>query len=286
MPPVVTTIADLREQVAAARSAGHRIGFVPTMGALHAGHASLIETARQETDFVVVSIFVNPTQFGPKEDFAHYPRTLDADVAACQTAGADLIWNPTVEVMYPPGDQTIVEVSDLGKILEGASRPTHFRGVSTVVMKLLMAVVPDVAFFGQKDFQQQLLIRTMVRDLFLPFSIVTCPTCREGDGLAMSSRNRYLSPAERVAARSLSQALHYIRDRVHAGVTDVEGVVTEALARLRSTPLVHPDYLLLADPYTLQPLSNAQPEMVALVAARVGPTRLIDNCLVSGLSPQ
>ena len=281
VPPVVSAIDDLRQRIASARAECRRVGFVPTMGALHAGHASLVERARQESSFVVVSIFVNPTQFGPREDFTRYPRTLEADLAICDRAGADLVWHPTVDVMYPPGDQTIVEVPRLGRVLEGEVRPDHFRGVATVVTKLLMAVVPDVAFFGQKDFQQQLLIRTMVRDLFLPFEITTCPTTREEDGLALSSRNRYLSPSERLAARSLSQAIFHLRDRLLAGASDLPKLVAETLSRLRSTPLVNPDYLVVADPGTLAPLETVQKEMVALVAARVGTTRLIDNCLVS-----
>ena len=280
MPTDVTTIEALREQLAAARALGQRVGFVPTMGALHAGHASLVEAARRENDCVVASIFVNPTQFGPSEDFSRYPRTLEADLALCEAAGATLVWTPTVDVMYPPGDQTIVEVEQLAKLLEGRHRPTHFRGVTTVVMKLLLAVIPDVAYFGQKDFQQQLLIRTMVRDLFLPVRIETCATVREVDGLALSSRNRYLSGVERESARSLSQALFFVRDRIAAGERQLEPLVNEVLARLWATPLVTPDYFTIVSANTLEPVTAPGPDMVALVAARVGSTRLIDNCLL------
>jgi pantoate--beta-alanine ligase len=280
LPPVVTTIAALRQQIASARAQGQRVGFVPTMGALHAGHASLITAARRAHECVVVSIFVNPTQFGPTEDFSRYPRTLDADLALCAAAGATLVWTPTVEEIYPPGDQTIVDVEQLSKLLEGRHRPTHFRGVTTVVLKLLLAVVPDIAYFGQKDYQQQLLIRTMVRDLFLPVQIETCATIREDDGLALSSRNRYLSPVERESARVLSQALFFVRDRIAAGERQLEPLVKDVLARLWATPLVTPDYFTIVAAHSLEPLAVPCPNMVALVAARVGTTRLIDNCLL------
>src|SRR5215213_4767478 len=196
LPPVATTIADVRAAVTAARAAGKRVGFVPTMGALHAGHASLIRASRAETDFTVVSIFVNPTQFGPAEDFSRYPRTLSADRELCGQVGTDLIFAPTPEEMYPSDARTVVEVTGLQDALCGQSRPGHFRGVATVVLKLFHIVQPDVAFFGQKDAQQALIIRRMAIDLNLPLAVRVQPTVREADGLAMSSRNRYLDPAQ------------------------------------------------------------------------------------------
>ena len=218
MPESLVSIPDLHRAVREARSAGKVIGLVPTMGALHEGHASLIRECRREADFVVVSIFVNPTQFGPTEDFARYPRTPDADQDLCAAAGASLIWTPTVEAMYPGGrDSTFVEVPGLAGILDGESRPGHFRGVATVVLKLLQAVRPDVAAFGLKDYQQLLVIRRMVADLLVPVRILPVATAREPDGLAMSSRNRYLDPEQRRAAAILSEALRRAAGAVAGG---------------------------------------------------------------------
>ena len=208
MVELLEATAQVREKLGAARQSGQRIGLVPTMGALHEGHARLIDRCRGKTDFVAVSVFVNPTQFGPNEDFERYPRSLNDDLKLCEDAGASVVFAPSVPTIYPNGPRsTMVEVAPICDVLEGASRPGHFRGVATVVLKLFEIVRPDLAVFGQKDYQQQLLIRRMVRDLHLTVEIDTCPTIREADGLAISSRNRYLSPAERKAAVVLFHAI-------------------------------------------------------------------------------
>ncbi|WP_165226404.1 pantoate--beta-alanine ligase [Aquisphaera insulae] len=283
---VVQTVEGIREAVARARgsSAGLRVGFVPTMGALHAGHARLIERCREVADRVVVSIFVNPTQFGPTEDLAKYPRTLDRDLEVAQRAGASVVFTPTDEIIYPRGKAaTFVEVPGISHVLEGAVRPTHFRGVATVVLALFEIVRPDLAVFGQKDFQQQLLIRRMVGDLHVPVEIVTEPTVREADGLAMSSRNRYLSPEERAAATVLHRALEAARAAVRGGEREA-GRVRQILDRTISLErLASLDYAEVADADSLEPLVSidASRRAVALVAARVGTTRLIDNALLA-----
>lgn len=277
---VVETVADVRRAVADARRQGKTVGVVPTMGALHAGHVSLMDAARQRCGFVAATIFVNPTQFGPHEDFQKYPRPRDADLALCRQAGVDLVFYPTRERMYPAGFSTFVEVEGLSRVLEGAVRPGHFRGVATIVLKLFNIVQPDAAFFGQKDYQQQTLIRQMVRDLDVPVEIVTCPTVREPDGLAMSSRNAYLSAEERRSALALWRALQAARDELTSGERDIERVRQTMVNTLRATPGVTVDYATVADPETLEVLAQPHPRMVLLVAARVGQTRLIDNLLV------
>ncbi|MCL4110321.1 UNVERIFIED_CONTAM: hypothetical protein GTU68_006598 [Idotea baltica] len=241
------------------------------MGALHQGHISLVETAAAECDFVVTTIFVNPTQFGPNEDFDKYPRTLEDDLAKCKAAGADLVFVPDVAIMYPKGSETTVRVAGPTEVLEGAHRPGHFDGVTTIVAKLFHVTEPDKAFFGQKDFQQQLVIRRMVEDLNWALEIVMCPTVREADGLAMSSRNRYLSAAERQTAVQISAAL---REAEQASTT------ADAVPSVDGLEL---DYAVVVDSETLQPISNQdalvanRSPAVALIAAKVGATRLIDN---------
>ena len=277
---VIEGIEAVRQEVAAARRQGARIGLVPTMGALHAGHVSLIEAARRSCDLVAVSIFVNPTQFGPNEDFKKYPRTLEDDLEACRTHGVDLVFHPAPEAIYPAEFHTFVNVSGLSQVLEGQFRPGHFQGVATVVLKLLNIVAPDVAFFGQKDFQQQLLVRRMCVDLNVPCEIRVCPTVREADGLALSSRNVFLSPEERKSALALSGCLNGARERLLQGETNLELVRKVMDQTLRGMPLVVPEYATLADPETLDELSAVQSRMVALVAARLGKTRLIDNLLI------
>jgi pantoate--beta-alanine ligase len=273
-------IEEVRGAVGRARRAGLRIGLVPTMGALHDGHVRLVERCRAEAGLVVVSIFVNPTQFGPSEDLARYPRTLDDDLRRCAAAGADLVFTPAEEIIYPRGrSTTFVEVPGLSDVLEGAIRPGHFRGVATVVLALFEIVRPDLAVFGQKDFQQQLIIRRMVQDLHVPVEILTEPTVREPDGLAMSSRNSYLSAEERRAATVLSRALRRGREAVAAGVRDADRVrqILDLTISLEQSARL--EYAEVADAETLEPLSTIDPgrPAVALVAARVGPTRLIDN---------
>jgi len=268
---------ELRSRVASAKRDGNLVGVVPTMGALHEGHLSLVRAARDECGFVVVTIFVNPTQFGPNEDFQRYPRPLENDLAACRDAGVDLVFHPDVATIYPDGFRTFINVEGLGDVLEGAHRPGHFRGVATVVLKLLQLAQPDVAYFGRKDYQQQLLVRRMCRDLDVPVEIRTCPTVREGDGLAVSSRNQYLSAAERRRAQSLSQSLQLAERRLRDGDTDVAAVRRAMAEHMESHPGVQVDYATIADPQTLQELERPQSEMIALVAARVGSTRLIDN---------
>ncbi|MHB1558412.1 MAG: pantoate--beta-alanine ligase [Isosphaeraceae bacterium] len=283
-PEVVESVADVRRAVAQARAGGRVVGLVPTMGALHAGHIRLIERCRDEAGWVAVSVFVNPTQFGPNEDFARYPRTLDNDLARCRDAGVDLVWAPTPLTVYPGGSEsTWVEVPGLSGILEGASRPGHFRGVATVVLKLFEVVRPDLAVFGQKDYQQQLVIRRMVDDLHVPVRIVTEPTVRESDGLALSSRNRYLSPDERASATVLHAALVRARDAVRSGETSANRVRQILRNTLESNESVRLDYAEVADADTLAALERLDPgtRVVALVAARVGSTRLIDNLLLT-----
>lgn len=277
---VVERIAQVRTAVASARSGGASVGFVPTMGALHAGHRSLVDRARAECGYVVVSIFVNPTQFAPHEDLSKYPRPREQDLALCKAAGADLVFYPAVEEMYPPGGLTTVDVAGLTTLWEGAARPTHFRGVTTVVAKLLNIVGPNVAYFGQKDYQQQAIIRRMVRDLDWPVDIQTCPTIRDPDGLALSSRNVYLSVAQRHSALCLSRALR-VGESLFRADKPPRDIAAAMQAEIRQTPGVVLDYAAVVDPDTLQELEQSQPHVVALLAARVGTTRLIDNAIWS-----
>ena len=268
---------DVRREVQAARQSGRRVGVVPTMGALHAGHMSLIEAARKECGQVVATIFVNPAQFAPHEDFDRYPRPIESDLALCRDSGVDLVFRPSVATMYPPGFSTFVDVEGLSSVWEGAFRPGHFRGVATVVFKLFHLVEAQVAYFGRKDYQQQLVIRKLCRDLNLPVEIRTCPTVREADGLALSSRNRYLDAAGRRSALALSQCLHLARELVQAGETNLDAVRRAMRAHLEAAPGVTVDYATVVHPETLEEISSPLSEMVALVAARVGTTRLIDN---------
>lgn len=275
-----TEIAELRRLIATERGTGRRIGCVPTMGALHRGHVSLIERAKAVTDFVVATIFVNPTQFAPHEDFRAYPRPLEADLAACRNAGVDAVFLPSLESLYPSDFSTWVSVDGLSAKFEGEFRPTHFRGVATIVLKLLNIVQPDVACFGQKDYQQQAVIRRMVRDLDVPVEIVTCPTVRDPDGLALSSRNVYLNSEERRAAAILSRGLALATEQLLAPAPQLPAIIQNVRAVCASEPLVAPDYVAVVDADTLEPLSEPRRRMAVLVAARVGPTRLIDNCIV------
>jgi pantoate--beta-alanine ligase len=254
------------------RHDGLGIGLVPTMGALHTGHLSLVDEARRENGIVIASIFVNPIQFGPKEDFTRYPRDLERDAGMLQRAGIDAIYRPSVDVMYPPGSSTRVHVSGVADPLEGAARPGHFEGVATVVTKLFAAVQPDRAYFGQKDAQQVAVVKRMARDLNSPVEICVCPTVREADGLALSSRNAYLSPAERAAAVCLSSALRLAADAYAGGERRPEQLRRVLWARLEAEPLVNVDYAEVVDPETFR-----SPGSLAVLAVRIGKTRLIDN---------
>lgn len=282
MTPVVDTVASLRTAVKAARAAGQTVAFVPTMGALHEGHAALVRAAKAECGFVVVSVFVNPTQFGPKEDFAKYPRTLDADRELCAQAGADLVFAPSAAEVYPPGATAFVEVPGLSDCLEGPSRPGHFRGVCTVVLKLFNMVQPDVAIFGAKDAQQARIIVKMVADLNVPVTVRIAPTIREADGLALSSRNRYLSPAERAAAPRIYAALQAIRTRAAAGEIDVARLESALAADLNAIPGTRLDYARIVDDATLEPLNRLDRPALVAVAVFLGTTRLIDNVTIPG----
>ena len=268
---------EIQTRVRKQRSSGQSIGVVPTMGALHEGHLSLIEAARAECDFVVTTIFVNPTQFSPTEDLKKYPRPLEADLDLCRSADCDLVFTPSAEDMYSAGRQTTVAVSGIRSMLEGVSRPTHFDGVTTVVAKLFNITLPDRAYFGQKDYQQQLIIRQMVHDLNWPLEVVTCPIVREADGLAMSSRNRYLSVQQREQALCLNQILNRADVQAASGQSSPEMVQAEMLSQLQAAEGVDPDYAVVVDPETLQPAKKLAQTAVGLLAARVGNTRLIDN---------
>jgi pantoate--beta-alanine ligase len=263
-----------------ARRAGKTIGLVPTMGALHAGHVSLVRAARQQSDFVTASIFVNPLQFGPTEDLDKYPRTFEADCRKLEAEGTDLLFAPANAEMYPANASTYVNVEGLSSRLDGASRPGHFRGVTTVVAKLFEIVRPDRAFFGQKDAAQVAVLRRMVRDLNMDLELVVCPIVREEDGLAMSSRNVYLSPAERKAALCLSQSLAKIRELYATGQHDRERLMSAARTIIAAEPLAKLDYYELLNWDTLEPLNEARPGALVAVAAWVGSTRLIDNCVL------
>jgi pantoate--beta-alanine ligase len=276
---VISEISELRRALAAARQLGHRIGCVPTMGALHRGHLSLFEHARKVSGIVVATIFVNPTQFGPQEDFQQYPRPLESDLAACREAGVDIVFLPSVAALYAADHSSWVTVEGLSALLEGERRPAHFRGVATIVLKLLNIVQPDIACFGQKDYQQQAIIRRMVRDLNVPVEIVTCPTVRDADGLALSSRNVYLSPPERRASTVLARGLTLAVEQLRANVA-IPHVVASVRELLATEPLVAPDYVAIVDADSLAPLTEPAPRMAVLVAAKVGATRLIDNCVV------
>ena len=273
---VETRPASLRHKVHAARRSGAVVGVVPTMGALHAGHISLMETAKRECDFVVATIFVNPTQFGPDEDFEQYPRTLKDDLHQCDAAGVDLVFTPDTKKMYSKNAETEVHVTNLTKKLEGAIRPGHFSGVTTVVAKLFNITVPDKAYFGQKDYQQQLIIKRMAEDLNWGIDIVTCPIVREPDGLAMSSRNRYLTDSERDRALTLHRTLNTAQELADQARSP-SNIATEMTQRLESEDGIQLDYAVVADCETLEPAAETAEKAVALVAARLGKTRLIDN---------
>ncbi|EPH1562873.1 pantoate--beta-alanine ligase [Pseudomonas aeruginosa] len=277
----VKTVRELRAAVARARSEGKRIGFVPTMGNLHAGHAALVKKAGERADFVVVSIFVNPLQFGPSEDLDKYPRTLAADQERLLEAGCHLLFTPTVEEMYPDGmdGQTHIHVPGVSEGLCGASRPGHFEGVATVVSKLLNMVQPDLALFGEKDFQQLAVIRKLVRDLNLPVQIFGEPTVRAADGLALSSRNGYLDEQQRAAAPAIYRTLRQLGERIRAGAEDFPALLADARQALEQAGL-RPDYLEIREPISLRPGVPGDRQLVILVAAYLGSTRLIDNLSV------
>ncbi len=281
---ICRTIDEMRAACRAARQDHRRLGFVPTMGALHAGHISLVRAARQQCDTVAASIFVNPTQFGPKEDFSKYPRTFERDREMFEAEKVGILFAPTVEEMYPPGATTFVTVEGLSDKLCGRSRPGHFRGVTTVVAKLFNIVEPDLAFFGQKDAAQAVIIRRMVRDLGFDVEIVVCPIVREPDGLALSSRNAYLDPQQRKQATVLYRALMRIQFLADQGESDSARLIAAALEEFKQQPEVRLDYFEVVDRETLDPVANTSKGALVAVAAFVGPTRLIDNIVLHGNS--
>ena len=314
IPQTVTTVAELRQALAGVRREGKRIGFVPTMGALHEGHLSLVRASKAECDCTVVSIYVNPTQFGPNEDFSKYPRTLEADLKLLAGCGTDFVYAPSNDEMYPAegkkgtvpicrngprptfgrcpashkwglspfssGDATRVEVGAVAEPLEGECRPGHFRGVATVVLKFLNMVQPDAAYFGQKDFQQAAVIRRMVADLNVPVAIHVCPIVREPDGLAMSSRNRYLSPAARQRALVLWKSLQTAVKLVEEGQRDARRIASEMRKVIETAEDARIDYVALVDPDTLQPVERIAGSTLAVLAVKIENTRLIDNWLL------
>lgn len=277
---IIHSIKEMQTEADRLRADGLKIGFVPTMGFLHEGHLSLIREAGRRTDRIVVSIFVNPTQFGPKEDFAAYPRDFERDRKLSEAEGTDIIFNPVDTEMYPAGHCTHVDVDGLTETLCGASRPGHFRGVTTIVAKLFTAVKPHVAVFGQKDAQQAAVIRRMTADLNLDVEIVVAPIVREADGLAMSSRNVYLSPSERADAVVLRQSLLAAEELFQKGERDASVLVRSVKSMIESKPSARIDYVALSDPDTLQPTDQARSGDLMAVAVFVGKTRLIDNLIL------
>jgi pantoate--beta-alanine ligase len=277
---VAETIESVRSLAAAARKWGGKVGLVPTMGALHVGHISLIEAATKDCDFVVVSIFVNPTQFGPGEDLENYPRPFEADLEICRKAGVDAVFAPAPEQMYPAENLAWVTVEKLTSPLCGRGRPTHFRGVTTVCAKLFNIVGPDVAYFGQKDAQQAIVIKRMVADLNMPLEIVICPTVREPGGLSVSSRNKYLSEQQKEDATCLYKSLQRCREMVEAGTTDARQIVAEMEQILERVPAAQIEYVSLVNAETLEDVRHISGKILAAVAVKIGPARLIDNILV------
>lgn len=282
---IIRTVEELRRWSRAEHRAGRTVALVPTMGALHAGHASLIRAAAASCNAVAVSVFVNPTQFGPSEDYAQYPRTLEADCALAEANGASVVFAPAVEELYPSGPntpaETFVDVGSLSAKLDGGSRPGHFRGVATVVAKLLLAAEPDRGFFGQKDAAQVAVLRRMVRDLRLGVELSVCPIVREADGLAISSRNAYLNPEERQKALVLSRAVSHVAAMPRCGERSASVLLAAARTVFASEPDVRIDYLALVDWETLEPVEVAAPGTLFAVAAFVGATRLIDNAVLA-----
>ncbi len=276
---LITKIEDLRHAVKKARTEGRRIGFVPTMGDLHAGHMALVTSAQQETDFIVVSVFVNPTQFGPGEDYEKYTRNLLRDTEMCGQAGVDILFAPAVEEMYPRQNLTWVNVEKLSEPLCGRSRPGHFRGVATVCIKLFNIVQADIAFFGRKDAQQALIIRRMVQDLNIPLRIVVCPTVREPDGLAMSSRNRYLDTQQRKDAAVIYTALRKCGDMLLQGITASASLEDSIRRTIEQNPSTQIEYVGIMDADTLSPVDQIRGKTLIAVAVKVGSTRLIDNLI-------
>lgn len=275
---IVKTVNDLRKIIKEQKKQGKSIGLVPTMGFLHDGHLSLMTEAKKSTDYVVVSIFVNPTQFGPNEDLATYPRDLARDASLCEGVGVDLIFAPDVDEMYPDGYSTYVDCEgSITKQLCGASRPSHFKGVTSVVAKLFNIVMPDVAFFGQKDAQQVAVIEKMVRELNFDIAIKACPIVRESDGLAMSSRNSYLNSEERQAALVLSQALGQAQKSIESGVTSTETLIDEMRQIIESSPYATIDYVQIVDSRTLEKIDVLSDDFLVALAVKIGKTRLIDN---------
>ncbi len=277
---IIASIADMQSLAESLRREGKTNGFVPTMGFLHEGHLSLMRKARAESDVVVVSIFVNPTQFGPNEDFERYPRDVEGDRKKCESAGVDVLFMPTAAEMYPDNNPMFVTVLGISDILEGKIRPGHFRGVATVVAKLFHIVKPHRAYFGQKDFQQCVVIRRLVQGLSLNVEVIALPTVREADGLAMSSRNSYLNADERRKAAILYRALRAGEELIRAGVHEPDKVRQKMRAELLKEAGVEIDYAEVADPETLKPAENLKGPIVLLIAARIGKTRLIDNLIV------
>ena len=277
---VATTIQTVRSLVRIARERGDKIGLVPTMGALHVGHVSLIEAAVKNGDFVVVSIFVNPTQFCPGEDFEAYPRPLEADLEICRKAGVDVVFAPAPEQIYPSENLTWVTVEKLTEPLCGRNRPGHFRGVTTVCAKLFNIVGPDIAYFGQKDGQQAIVIRRMAADLNMPLKIFVCPTIRESSGLAVSSRNQYLSDRQKQDAANIYASLKECRRMIEAGVTDVPQIIIRMREILQQVPSIEIEYVSIVNTETLQDVQTINGKVLIAAAVKIGPARLIDNILV------
>jgi pantoate--beta-alanine ligase len=282
---ILQTIKETRRACATARATAAKpatLGLVPTMGALHEGHLSLIRAAKKQCDIVVATIFVNPTQFGPNEDFSRYPRTFASDCALLEAEGVDILFAPTVEDIYPTGtSRTFIEVPGISERLDGLSRPGHFRGVATVVAKLFNIVSPDYAYFGQKDAAQVAVLRAMVQDLNFPVNLIVCPTVRDADGLALSSRNQYLSPEERTQALALSRSLVTATTQATKGLHNAAQLKSAISQDLQSTPALKIDYVEIVDPTTLEPIADLQTGALIAIAAWIGKTRLIDNALIA-----
>jgi len=277
---VIEDIEEMRRHTTLVRREGKTIGFIPTMGALHDGHLSLMRHAKGETDHVITSIFVNPTQFGPGEDYEEYPRDLEGDIEKAASAGVETLFTPSVSAIYPEGYRTFVEVEGLSDLLCGKTRPGHFRGVATIVLKLFNIVKPHKAFFGQKDYQQTVVVKKMVEDLNMDIDIIVLPTVREADGLAMSSRNQYLNPEERRSAPALYRSLQEARLLFERGEKD-PGILKGAIERtLRSEPAVRVEYIAIVNPETLEGERELRKGTVIALAARIGKTRLIDNIIL------